>query len=313
MSNPTGIDIACASDDKYLPHCAVMLQSLRDKNPTTKFTLHFMHGSGLQSRGKRKLARHLRRLKIEVRWVVIEDKQVNQLPTLGYLSQVVWYRILMPELLPSLNKVLFLDCDLIINDDISALWNTSLETQFFAAVTNIGEEKFAHRPQQLGLAGPQEYFNAGVGLWNLKIMREEGFTEAIINYARANASQLLWLEQDAMNALFSSRRIPLHPRWNVQNGMIYNAWGCKLLDSDELSSALEKPGIFHFEGGEAGKPWHFLCTHPHKHLYYKYRRQTPWPVTIPDGLSAKTLIKTITPAIILGWLKSIKRGVKKAY
>lgn len=304
------MDIACASDDHYLPHCATMLQSLVAHNPSTKFTLHFMHGAALNPQGKEKLSKHLHNLNIKTNWITIADEQVNQLPTQGYLSKVVWYRILMPELLHKVDRVLFLDCDLIVNDDIALLWETNVDHQYFAAVTNVVEKRFANRAQALGLEGPHQYFNAGVALWNLKQMRAEKFSEAVIQYAQKNAAKLLWLEQDAMNALFSARRVHLHPRWNVQNGIIYKAWGCRCLNKEELEKALSKPAIFHFEGGEAGKPWHLLCTHPHKKLYLKYRRQTPWPFFIPDGLSLRNFVEYTLPTRFYNWVKTTIKALQ---
>lgn len=303
-ANKKPIHIVFAADEKYMPHAAAMIHSLYTHNAENNIHVHFVCPPELKSSLKSELETFCSRLGIAIEFIVVPDHLIEHLPTQGYLSKVVWYRVLMPQLFKDLDKILFLDCDVIVNDDIQVLWDTDLGENLFAAVTNVVEERHAGRAAELGLSGPGDYFNAGVALWNLSLMRQINFTENVISFAKKNHSRLLWLEQDAINSLYSKKRVPLHPRWNYQNGMCFDAWGNQYLDARELAEAKANPGIIHFEGGDAGKPWHILCKHPLRKLYFTHRKQTPWKRVRLDGINLKNLIKRYFLHPLRGWRNS---------
>jgi len=303
----TTIDIACASDDRYVAHTAAMLHSVRWHVPDADLRVHFLAGPEPSPKLRARLSAMARDLRLDLHWVEVPETLTSGLPARDYLSRAVWYRVFMPQLLPNLDRVLYLDSDVIAMAPIEPLWATPLDNDYFAAVTNVVPKHFAQRAVQLGLPGAKEYFNLGVALWNLKLMREKGLTDGVMRYVRENLSKLLWLEQDAINALYWRRRRPLHPRWNAQNGIYHRSWGAALLDPKEMQEALEAPALLHFEGGSFGKPWHFLSTHPLRERYYFHRRRTPWPFVIPEGVTPKNLVKRYAPAPVLNWLRQALR------
>jgi lipopolysaccharide biosynthesis glycosyltransferase len=284
-----------------------MLHSVRWCAPGAKLRVHFLAGPEPGAGFRTRLDAFARGLDIDMRWVEVPRTRVAGLPSRDYLSPVVWYRVFMPELLSNLDRVLYLDSDVIAMDSIEPLWATMLHDEVLAAVTNVVPDYFAGRAAEIGLPGPHEYFNLGVALWNLRLMRTEGFTDAVLRYARDHMKKMFWLEQDAINALYWHRRRPLHPRWNVQNAITFDSWGTRLLDPEELREALARPGLLHFEGGSFGKPWHLLSRHPHRERYYFHRRHTPWPLVLPEGITPKNLIKRFVPMPILAWLRQFLR------
>lgn len=303
----TTVEVACASDDRYIAHTAAMLHSLRWHAPEARLRVHFLAGPE-PARGLRaQLEALARELRLELRWVEVPEGLVAGLPARDYLSRVVWYRVFMPELLPQLERVLYLDSDVIAMDSIEPLWATPLDDCYFAAVTNVVPEHYSQRAAELGLPGAGDYFNLGVALWNLRLMRADGFTAEVLGYARGNLPSLTWLEQDAINALYWRRRRPLHPRWNCQNGIYCQSWGAALLDAKEMQEALDAPGLLHFEGGTFAKPWHLLSTHPLRERYFFHRRRTPWPFLLPEGITPMNLLKRYAPAPMLNWLRQALR------
>jgi lipopolysaccharide biosynthesis glycosyltransferase len=303
----TTIEIACASDDRYAAHTAALWHSLRWHAPGAALRVHFLAGPALSGGRRARLARFADKLRIELRWIEVPDALVASLPARDYLPRVVWYRVFMPQLLPELDRVLYLDSDVIAMASVEPLWDMPLDGELFAAATNVVPAYHAERAGQLGLPGPAAYFNLGVALWNLRAMRGEGFTDAVLEYARANLPRLLWLEQDAINALYWRRRRPLHPRWNCLNAITFGSWGTRFLDPAELREALAAPALVHFEGGSFGKPWHFLSRHPLRDRYFFHRRRTPWPLALPAGITPKNILKRYLPARALDWLRQVLR------
>jgi len=285
-----------------------MLHSVRWHAPDAELRVHFLAAAVLSGRPRRRLEAWARRLQLEWRWVEVPAGLAAGLPGRDYLSEVVWHRVFMPQLLPHLDRVLYLDSDVIAMDSVASLWSTPLDDALFAAVTNVVPAHFAKRAVGLGLPGAADYFNLGVALWNLRVMRQEGFTAEVLAYARRHMAELLWLEQDAINALYWRRRKALHPRWNCQNGIYYGSWGTRLLDPGEMRDAMQRPGLLHFEGGTFAKPWHLLSTHPLRARYFFHRRRTPWPFGLPDGVTPGNLVKRFAPAPLLNLLRRAFRG-----
>ncbi len=297
--------IVCSSDDKYVPHTAAMLHSMRINNPSADIHLHYLHGPELSRPLRARLENMLKQLNIPIHWVRVSEALTAELDGRDYISKVVWYRVFLPQLLPDIDQILYIDCDTLVLRPLDELFTIQLGDCLFAAVTNVVPVNFRNRAAELGLPGPEHYFNAGVALWNLQLMRKEEFTDRVIQYAHDRMPQLKWLEQDAINALYWNRRLHLHPRWNAQNGIFEDSWGTSLFPSEEIKSARERPSIVHFEGGSFAKPWHLLCHHPYKSSYVYHRSHTPWPMRLPDGISPKNLLKKFAPEWAYSALKLI--------
>lgn len=304
----TPMHIVCAADQNYIAHTATMLHSLWTAHPGVSIHVHFMHAPELPMALRQRLDGMVRKLGMTLHWVVVEDQLMAGLSGQGYIPPVVWYRIFMPRLLPDLDRVIYLDSDVLVVDSLLPLWQLDLADNYFAAVTNAVPDYFAHRAEELGLPGPGSYFNAGVAVWNLAALRGTAFIDEVLDCWHQHRDELRWLEQDILNRLYHQRRLPLHPRWNCQNGIYYGSWGVQLFAPNEVSEALETPAIIHFEGGVWAKPWHLLSPHPLRGLYWKHRRQTPWPKCLPEGITAINLVKKVLP---MSWQQWIRRRLKR--
>ena len=114
----------------------------------------------------------------------------------------------------------YLDADVLVLESVASLWELDLNSKPVAAVTNVLRPDSIDRPRPLNFPGSQGYFNAGVMLMNLDLMRREETSRAVLEYGRAHADELVWRDQDAFNAVVGARREVLHPRWNCMNGMM---------------------------------------------------------------------------------------------
>jgi lipopolysaccharide biosynthesis glycosyltransferase len=212
----------------------------------------------------------------------VPDEAVAGFPTAGFTRKATWYRILLPDLLPQVDKLLYLDVDTIVRADVGPLWATDLGDHYVGAVTNVFQWDHVHRPAELGLE-PNEYFNAGVLLMNLAGMRRDGMSRALIDFAKANADRLSWRDQDTLNLVLAKRRLPLHPRWNLMNSVLLFRSAVEVFGAESVKEARENPGIRHFEGQGVNKPWHVECDHADRQLYAELRRATPWPKVKLEG------------------------------
>lgn len=284
------IHIACAADAAYVPHAAAMLHSLKCHAQREEYRIHFLHATALPHDLMEKLEAFVSGPTVKIHYHVIPNDAVAGLPEMGRISSVMWYRILLPELLPGIERIIYMDCDTIVMDNITGLWRADLCGNWLGAVSNVFETGQGEQGRRLGLSGSAQYFNSGVLLMDLEAWRREDCSRHILELARNPVAKLLWPDQDALNRVFAHHWMPLHPRWNCQNSFFFFGHAGQILGDKELASAVSRPGILHFEGGELAKPWHYLCKNPFRDEYLRCRNATPWPL---EGLEGDTLLNRL--------------------
>jgi lipopolysaccharide biosynthesis glycosyltransferase len=287
------IDVACAADARYVPHSATMIASALAQHHSD-LRVHYLHGPELPPRARRSLTEMVEERGGSVSFLEIDPLRVAGLPSWDYISATMWYRVFLPELLPDVERVLYLDADTIIVDSLAPLWQIDLSGKLVGAVTNVFQRAVADQPEEFELRRSEPpYFNSGVLLMNLELMREQGSSEQLLEYARANADRLGWPDQDALNQVLGAKRHPLHPRWNLMNSFLVFPWSEETFEVETLAEARSNPAIRHFEGPSVNKPWHLLCERGMRELYRHHRRRTPWPRYLPDGLTPGNVLRRI--------------------
>lgn len=290
------IHIACAADESYMGHCAAMVHSaITHANFDDGITIHFLHDAELSETSLQRLRCLVEKQGAYLTNYCLDINQFNGLDTMSRISSIMWYRVLLPELLQDCDKVLYLDCDIIVMDSLEALWHTELENFYLAAVDNVFLNGMESRAKAVGLDSPNQYFNSGVMLLNLQLWRRDQCTHKVLDYARVSPEKLVWPDQDALNAVLARRRVTLHPRWNCPNACYYFPDAIKQWDSRLRDEALTQPGILHFEGPKYVKPWHYLCKNPYQSKYWHHRIEMGWSEAHVEGRTALNLILRLLP------------------
>jgi lipopolysaccharide biosynthesis glycosyltransferase len=281
-----GMEVLCACDERYLPHLATMLCSLLMNN--TVFRVHLFYSS-LDDRELLRLQSFVRNYGSSMVWYEINTVDLPDLRVDQWVSIATYYRLLAPRILPvEVDKILYLDSDIIVRRSLTELWKSDLSDHALAAVENQGdavEKAVGWRP-----VGTR-YFNAGVLLINLKFWRQNSVSERAIAFIRNNPEKVTYWDQDALNAILVDRWIELPAYWNSQG-----------IGKD--------PAIVHFTGGE--KPWHWSLEHPFKSEYHKYRVKTPWPQYKLEGKPGLPHILYACLRGFVGFLRSFARTMLPA-
>jgi lipopolysaccharide biosynthesis glycosyltransferase len=286
------IHVSCAAEGAYVAHSAAMLHSVLAHRGGHGVRVHYLHGPGFPARSEELLTEMVERGGGSISFLPVADRRIAGLPAQQFTS-AMWYRIFLPELLPELERILYLDIDTIVVDSLDPLWQTNLAGYYLAAVTNVFEPHYLHRPAELGLSGPEAYFNSGVLLMNLEEMRRLGCTPALRDYALEHGDRLLWPDQDTLNVVLGAQRLPLHPRWNLMNSVLTMQWSPDVLGAAAVEEARRRPAVRHFEGPTVNKPWHYLCDYPMRELYFEHRRQTPWPHCKLEGVTPRNVLQRL--------------------
>jgi lipopolysaccharide biosynthesis glycosyltransferase len=260
-----------------------MLHSVLAHSGDYDVRVHYLHGPGLPDGDRGKLARMIADQGGEVSFQAVPGDLCEGLPTHGFTLEATWYRIFVPDLLPEVDRILFLDADLLALRPLAELWETDVSEHYLAAVTNVFQADHLFRAAQLGFDQPETYFNAGVMLLNLDLMRRDGCAAAMRDYGLAHGRELMFRDQDVLNAVLAGRRLALHPRWNCMNSFEAFPWAAYVFGASALAQATGEPAVRHFEGPDANKPWHRACSASQRELYFEERRATPWPAVDMEG------------------------------
>lgn len=187
-----------------------------------------------------------------------------------HLTIQTLFRLLIPKLLPdTIEKVIYLDSDIIVEKDISELYEEDIENHYIGAVN----EMFMPSVNILNLSSPLDYFNAGVIILNLKKWRKHNFSERCLNYARNNQEKLLLADQDILNGMLRGEWKRLSLGWNV----VKDIWDnyeryCEQYSEKQMEAVTRNPSIIHYTS--PSKPWHWLCNHQYKERYFYYLNMT---------------------------------------
>ncbi|SDM83943.1 Lipopolysaccharide biosynthesis protein, LPS:glycosyltransferase [Fictibacillus solisalsi] len=247
------IHIVVATNNRYAKPLAVMLNSLF-KNKISKNTISiYILYSRLSKKNEYKLSEIANKFNFKVQFLRLEKSLYSNYPLIDYLTAEAYYRIFIPDLLEKkIKKAIYLDCDIIIKEDLSKLWEIDIENYFLAAVRDdLAKYRYTDLSIPVGC-----YFNSGVLLINLQKWRENHISDKVIKFIRKNPDKILWADQDALNAILYDKWLMLDPKWNYQAN----------------SLQLMEPSIIHYVG--FNKPW--KKNHPFRNEYHKYSATTPW-------------------------------------
>lgn len=269
------IHIACNIDHNYVQHCAVTLVSLFDNNRNEKFSVHIL-AQDLSEEDKNILQQLAGRYQSSVYFYSPSPKLLEGFSIRKFskrISMATYFRCLLSDILPQeIDRVLYLDCDIVVLGDIRPFWNMPVDQVGVAAVEDMGcHEK--ERYDILKYPMSDSYFNAGVLLINLAYWREHHIAQACIDYFHKYPERILFNDQDLLNSVLHQNKILIDLCWNVQDAFYRNpkirndAWEKKFVN------VLKHPIILHYTNR---KPWSYDSQHPLRQAYFTYLDLTPW-------------------------------------
>ena len=260
------ITISYAPDDRYLDQTIVSMTGAVINNPHTEFVILY---SNLNAESLFKLEKFKTETLSSIRMVKIDPSEFDGFPMSGWVTKEAWFRVKLPDLCPDLDRILYLDCDTVVNGDLSELWETNLEGCFLGAVEDVWD--VPKHIKRLGLVQPA-YFNSGVILFNCKYCRENKFYELVKNYATSTEKKIKFCDQDVLNVVTDGKKVLLNPKYNYLNTWWRNFYyEYEGKTEKEYLKAADNPVIIHYTGI---KPCFKGCAHPLKNLWQEYAEKS---------------------------------------
>ena len=213
--------IVCATDDNFVQHCTIMLTSLLLNNRNVSI---YLLTEGLKYEKECIIRKQVEDLGGTLRICLVNTNIVEKFPmpsdsNLTHISRATYYRLLISEILPQdVEKVIYLDCDIIINKSIQKLWEIDLNEYALAAVPQIGS---GYEAERLGYPIQYGYFNAGVNVINMEYWRHNNIANKLVEYLVTNHNRIKYHDQDVLNAVLYDKTYHLMPMWNMTS-LVYS-------------------------------------------------------------------------------------------
>ena len=261
------INILVTLDGNYLPQLKVMLTSLFMNDPG-RYRVFLIHRA-IPDGELELLSRGLERAGCALHALRVDGRMLEGAPVTKQYPQEMYYRLLAPHILSEeLERVLYLDPDVLIINPIRALWNLDMEQRAFAAAAHTGKTELANSVNNLRLGTEGKYYNSGVMLMDLKRARARIRLEELYSFVEAHAGELLLPDQDVLNALYEKDILGIDDFiWNY-DARKYGNYFLRSMGSATEEWVMQNTAILHFCG--KAKPWKPLYPHRFGILYRHY-------------------------------------------
>ena len=192
----------------------------------------------------------------------------------GYTSYAAYARIFIPQILHDENRVLYIDCDTLVNGSFSELFEIDLQGRPFAL--GVDCVPYSYR-KVINLPSPNPYYNSGVMLIDLEAWRSRRCTERFLDELRSPAGPNPLGDQDIFCRAFRGEIALLPPKWNfISHFFLFSYSGlarvvggtdCLVFSKEQYDDARRDPRVFHFLGHTLGRPWYTSSRHPMREAY----------------------------------------------
>ncbi len=216
------IHVAFITDKAYaIPTAAACQSIIQNRAPSTHISIHVVT-TGL-SHAVRQWITGIQTPGVEVEIIDLMNDIEHLAQDHPHVSPVALLKFSLPNILPGLERVLYLDSDVLILSDLVELFCTPLEDRYAAVVQDMAAINNGHN-NKMNHAG---YFNSGVMLLNLIKMRQDGIAEKLIELKSSKVYRD-FMDQDEFNFVFSENVVDMPPVFNMMR---------KNLTQDEYATA----------------------------------------------------------------------------
>ena len=218
------------------------------------------------------------------------EKYLSKRIDYNYITVETYYRFFIPEIFTNYKKVIYLDADLILNDDIQKLFNEDIQSYYAGVVHDVFFENLLRKRKIISentnieeyylnklKCTDYNYFNAGVLLLNLEKIRKDNVVQKLWNFI-IQESPLYYQDQDALNSVLNKNVRYLPYEWNVLKEQSYYQKNENKYLRKTLNRAYKNPSIFHFIGSD--KPWCVIQGRQYNYSnidkWWEYYKLTPF-------------------------------------
>ena len=264
------MNILVTLNSGYIPVLSVMLKSLLIADRKNTFDVYVMN-SALTAEEFDYVNNYLSSDRLKLIDIKIDNTMLADAPVTDRYPLKMYYRIFAASFLPeNVDRVLYLDPDLVVLKPLDQLYNMDLGEYYFAAASHVGNILTKVNNLRLNTEDNAPYINSGVMLMNIALLRRQQDCRRVLEYIEKYKAFLLLPDQDVISALYSDKILKIDP-------LIYNMTDKLMVHPDAVDRGVnmawvaENTAIIHFCG--RNKPWKDSYTGPLGYIYHHISAQ----------------------------------------
>ena len=274
------LQVLYQSSDSYAPLAGISIESLLYNNQQVE-TLHiYFLEDGISQSNKEKIEEIVHRYQRKISFFSLQPIQkilqnYELEPFKG--SYATYCKLFAPSYLDLWEgRLLYIDCDTIIEDSIVPLWELEMGESVAACRLELISDEYKrliHMPVE------QLYYNAGVILFDLNNWRKYHCEQSLLDVLRKDRVRYFTADQDILNLVLGEKMMPLALRYNFPTTMlmfspeeiyrIYDLHENRFYTIEQMKKALDEPGIHHMGLYFGLRPWNGGEDHPQRAVYEK--------------------------------------------
>ena len=275
------INLLVTIDCKYLLPLVTMLHSYHSTHKGIRTNVYIAHSS-LQKEDITYIRDAVAGTDIKIHTIQIKERYFSNTPILERIPEESFYRLLAFLYLPkSVERCLYLDPDIYINQSLLPLYTTDIEDSYIAAAGHLHGFRDWFNKMRLDVKEHERYLNSGVMLMNLSAIRRDFTLEKILECLEENEQKLILGDQDMVNILFGRKTVVIDERKYNLDERAYKYHNRK--NSFDLNTIEKETAIIHYNGKY--KPW--LCGY--KGVLDCFYPETKTLGDAPKGLVSKQI------------------------
>ncbi|MBB5436373.1 lipopolysaccharide biosynthesis glycosyltransferase [Pedobacter sp. AK017] len=267
MQHPGPIYIVCVCDNHYAILLAALIKSIEINHKSNEIIEYFIVEDGISRENKNRITNSIHQNATVIHWLPMKSclPEEAKIPIdKSSLPLNIYTRLFIPHFIPdTVNKVIFLDVDMIVLEDISKLWHTDLENNIVGAVQDqfiqlVSRWGGVSNYKELGIAEDNKYFNAGLMVIDIQKWKAADITDKVIQCIFKNSALAQFQDQYGLNAVLAKDWKELDALWN------------RFAYSED-----KRPFLIHFTGRKPiYKTYEF--SEDYKKIFFEYLNQTDW-------------------------------------
>lgn len=281
------VPICFSANDKYVPLLATEIVSIiKNSSPAKNYDIVILMTSISDENKSNLLSLVTDQANFSIRFVDVApyvygyNFYIESDITNTKYSDEIYFRVLAPAVMANYSKVIYLDADLVVLDDVSKLLELASHEHLISAVRdyegiancyNNNYERTKYRIRELGITNFDDYFISGVIVMNIEKFNEQFHPRDLLDMAVSkNWKQY---DQDLLNYLCKGSVKILNAEWDFVEDIdrIYQKMPKQLFE--EFASSEKSPKIIHFSANR--KPWIRTESTYNKH-FWEYAKLTPY-------------------------------------
>ena len=293
-TSSTGLDlplndvvIVFACSENFVPYLSVAIQSIVDNASNDRRYDIIVLTRDLSPTSMVTLTRQTKGVNVGIGFLDVDAALGDiKLPHHGHFRPETYYRLLAPQLLPNVNKAIYLDSDLIVDSDIAELYDYDVQgfklgatrdADTLGQIDGYDATVGPYLRDELGMDDPHDYFQAGVLLMNLAELRRTVTAQEFL--AISTERMWRWLDQDVLNKVVNGEYVRIPMKWNYlmdwqhlrRTHIVSNAAPDVREEYDE---ARRDARIVHFAGPD-NRPWLYPDADG-ADLFWRYAQRSPY-------------------------------------